>query len=163
MQETALGFRAEIPAKRRKTAVIFAGIFAAFSGGFGVLYAQRSADEYKLLFVLIPLFMTLFGIFVLVNEIFGTETIELNGSSLQVWDSVFGFRRRRNFDITLIQNLRMGSSTYWQGNTYVMSEGRIQFDYEGSMVSIGGNVSDEEAFKIVDSIRSQRTPQNIGA
>ena len=107
--------------------------------------------------------MMLFGIFVLVNEIFGTEIIELNGSSLQVCDTVFGFRRRRNFDITLIQNLRMGASTYWQGNTYVMSEGRIQFDYEGSMVSIGGNVSEEEAFQIVDGIRRQRTPQNIGA
>jgi len=44
-----------------------------------------------------------------------------------------------------------------------MSEGRIQFDYEGSMVSIAGNVSDEEAFQIVDAIRRQRTPQNIGA
>lgn len=163
MQETAHGFRAEIPAKRRKTAVIFAGIFTAFSAAFGGLYVQRSTDEYKVLFVVIALFMTLSGIFVLLSEIFGTEIIELNGSSLHVCDSVLGFRRRRNFDITLMQNLRMGSSSYWQGNTYVMSEGRIQFDYEGSMVSIGGNVSEEEAFQIVDGIRRQRTPQNIGA
>ena len=97
----------------------------------------------------------------LIQEMCGTETIELDSSNLQVWDRILGIGRARTFDITLMQNVRIGASAYWQGSTYVMSSGRIQFDYEGKMLSIGGNVNEDEAFRIVDAIRAQRTPENI--
>jgi hypothetical protein len=35
-----------------------------------------------------------------------------------------------------------------------MSDGRIQFDYRAAMVSIGGNVEEDEAFRIVEGIRA---------
>lgn len=83
---------------------------------------------------------------------------------MKVCDNLFGFNRTRTFAITMMENLRVGASRYWQGNTYVMSDGRIQFDYNSRMVSIGGNVAEAEAeaFRVVGSIRSQITPEKIG-
>lgn len=100
---------------------------------------------------------------VLGKEMFGTEVIEWDGSVLCVSDRLFGFSRNREFDIGLMRNVRFGSSTYRQGDTYVISQGRIQFDYGGKMISMGGNVGENEAFAIVERIRGQQMREKVHA
>ena len=82
---------------------------------------------------------------------------------LTVSEITFGFKINRNFDVILMKNLIMGAADFWQGNTYVMSNGRIHFEYNGRMVSIGGTVDEDEALEIVDRIRKQVTPEKVGA
>ena len=109
----------------------------------------------------VTLFLAVGGMWALFNELFDVGLIELNGADLRVSNSVFGYKRIQHFDITLMQNLRVGASGYREGGTYVMSEGKIHFDYNSKMISIGGNVDEEEAFRIVDGIRKNLTPERI--
>lgn len=37
-----------------------------------------------------------------------------------------------------------------------MSDGRIQFEYRGQMKSVGKNVSDDDAFAIVERIKREQ-------
>jgi len=104
---------------------------------------------------------TLIGVWSTLNELFGTEIIELSNATFNVYDRVFAFKRRRTFDVTLMENLLVGASSYWQGSAFLMSESRIQFDYRNRMVSIGGNVNEDEGFRIVERIRKQMTPEEI--
>jgi len=163
LQETPDGFRAEIQPMRRRSAIVFAVAFAAFGAFAWYLSLERAMDTKQALYgAFISLFLVVAGVLSLVSEVFGNEIIELNGYVLKVYELRFGFRTSRSFDITMIKNLRVGASSYWQGNTYVMANGRIQFDYDSRMRSIGGNVSDDEAFAIVNRIRAQITPEKIG-
>jgi hypothetical protein len=153
MQETANGFRVEIPPMRRVSAITFAILFLAFSIVWEYFYSEGAGKSKALIGLAVTLFSAMGGMWVLFNELFGIGLIELDGFDLKVSDTVFGYKRIQHFDITLMQNVRVGASSYWQGNTYVMSEGRIQFEYNSKMISIGGNVDEGEAFRIVDGIR----------
>lgn len=162
MQETASGFRVEIPPMRRVSAIIFVVLFIAFSIVWEYFYSEGAGRSKALIGLAVTLFLVMGGLWILFNELFDIGLIELDGFELRVSDTVFGYKRIQHFDITLMQNLRVGASSYWQGSTYVMSEGRIQFEYNSKMTSIGGNVDEDEAFRIVDGIRRQLTPEKIG-
>ena len=127
----------------------------------GGLFAARSTDLGRILGVGFALFGTVIGLLFLGDEIVGSQVIELDGSALKVCDTVLGIKRNRTFDITMMKYLRVGASAYWRGGTYVMSEGRIQFEYRNAMVSIGGNADEDEAFRIVEHIRSRIAPAKI--
>lgn len=104
--------------------------------------------------------LALFGLILLFNELWGTELIELDGYLLKVSEIQWGIKTSRRFDITMISHMRVGAANYWAGTTYVMSEGRIQFEYEKKMISIGGTVGENEAFDIVERIvNKQATPE----
>ena len=162
MQETASGFRVEIPPMRRVSAIIFGILFIAFSIVWEYFYSEGAGRSKALIGLAVTLFLMMGGLWVLFKEFFDIGLIELDGFDLRVSDTVFGYKRIQHFDITLMQNVRVGASNYWQGSTYVMSEGRIQFEYNSKMTSIGGNVNEDEAFRIVEGIRRQLTPEKIG-
>jgi len=161
MQDTANGFRVDIPPMGRVSAIIFAILFIAFSIVCEYFYTEGARRGKVLIGLAATLFLAMGGMWVLFNEFFDIGLIELDGFDLRVSDTVFGYKRIQHFDITLMQNVRVGASSYWQGNTYVMSQGRIQFEYNSKMFSIGGNVDEGEAFRIVDGIRKQLTPEKI--
>lgn len=163
MQETAKGFRAEIPPMRRKKAIGLLAIAIPFSaiGGYAVLRGAEGVSAALDVFIILVL-IGAEGL-VLGKEIFGTEVIEWDGSVLRVSNRLFGCSRNREFDIGLMRNVRYGSSEYREGNTYVISDGRIQFDYRGKMISIGGNVNEDQAFAIVERIRNQQAQEQIHA
>lgn len=135
LQETAKGFRTEIPPMRRPVAIFFYLLFIAFSCTVGFIFVSRSEGWRTGYGLLVTLSLACFGIYGSLQELFGVEVIEWDGQLLRVQDKVSGFNRKREFDIDLMKNLRFGSSTYWQGNTYVMSSGRIQFEYRSKMVT----------------------------
>lgn len=147
---------------RRKSAIAFLVGFLAFAAIAGYVVVKRSHEFLPAAYgTFVSLLLLAAGVFGLLTEVFGTEVIELEGFTLSVSDKVFGFDRLRTFEITLMKNVRFGSSTYWQGSTYVMSNGRIQFDYEGKTISIGGNASEDEVFAIMAGIRRQLTFENL--
>jgi len=163
MQETSNGFRVEIPPKRRKLAVIFALGGALFTGMIGMRLLNRAIDSIQLFVMITGCFLgSAVSVFVLIGELFDKESIELDGFMLIVTEIVFGIKMTRRFDITLMKNITMGAANYWQGTTYVMSNGRIHFDYNNRMVSIGGTVDEDEAFDIMHRIRKQMMPEKIG-
>jgi hypothetical protein len=61
----------------------------------------------------------------------------------------------------MMKCLTVGAASYWRRGTYVMSSGRIQFEYKGRVVSIGGTIDEDEAFEIVHRIQRRITPQAI--
>ena len=122
---------------------------------------RRSEGGSALFALAVTLIMVISGCRGLLVEWFAKEILELDNAHLYITDRVSGLGARRVFDITLMKNLRVGGSTYWRGGTYVMSDGRLQFDYEGKMISIGGNVDEDEAFAIVQAIRNQLTTEKI--
>jgi hypothetical protein len=163
MQKTSNGFRVEIPPKRRKLAVIVVLGVAIFTGAVGVSFLNRAAASIQSLFPIGVCVLTIaVSVFTLIGELFGKEGIELDGCMLIVTEIIFGFKITRRFDITLVKNLTVGAANYWQGTTYVMSNGGVHFEYRERMVSIGGTVDEDEAFAIVDGIRKQITPEKIG-
>lgn len=163
MRETPNGFRVEIPPMRRKRALILYLVVAGMVGAVGAHSLNQATDSMqRLVPVCVILFVFLGCIFGSVVELFGRQAIELDGFMLTVAEITFGFTPKRRFDITLIQNLSVGSANFWQGNTYVMSDGRIHFEYKSRMVSIGGMIDENEAFDIVHRIRKQLTQEKIG-
>jgi hypothetical protein len=163
MQETPNGFCVEIPPKRRKLALIFYLAAAGAFGTAGMYFLNQATESSQLLVPACVIWFALLGIiFGVAVELFGRETIELDGFMLTVAEIKFGFTPRRRFDITLMRNLTVGSANFWQGDTYVMSDGRIHFEYNSRMVSIGGTIDENEAFDIVHRIRRQLTAENIG-
>jgi len=103
------------------------------------------------------------SLFTLADELFGKGSIVLDGFMLTVTETTLGFKITRRFDITLMKNITIGASSYWQGSTYVMSEGCIHFEHEGRMVSIGGTIDQDEAFDVIGRIRKRQiTPEKIG-
>ncbi len=161
MEQTPNGFRAEVPPKRRISATAFFAFFISFSGVVGYFLMRRSDGAPALFALVVALTLVISGGCGLFAEWFGKEFIELDNARLYVSDRIFGLGARRAFDISLMKDLRFGASEYWQGGTYVMSPGRIQFEYEGKMISIGGNVDEDEAFAIVQAIRNQLTTEKI--
>jgi hypothetical protein len=163
MQETHNGFRVQIPPKRRKLALVFYSIAASLIGT-AVWYSLKDpTDSIHLLVLILVISFTFLGIvFGVAVELFGRETIELDGFLLTVSETTFGFKPKRRFDITLMRNLTVGSANFWQGDTYVMSDGRIHFEYNSRMVSIGGMIDENEAFDIVHRIRKQLTAEKVG-
>ncbi len=162
MEETENGFRVEIPPQRRPATIVFYAAFIALAAFCGYRTFQRLASDSKLLLAtFIAEALVLFGVLGLLGELYGSEVIELDEFLVNVSDRLFGFKRNRSFDVTLMQNLRVGSSSYWQGSTYVMSSGKIQFEYRSRTVIIGGEIGDEEACQIVDRIRNQVSVERI--
>jgi hypothetical protein len=156
MQETSNGFRVEVPPRRRASAIVFSLVFIGLFALIGHIVVERLPSAPRIIFgVLVTVFGVICGVLLLASELWGTETIELDGSHLSVIDKIFVFTRTRIFDITLMKFLRLGASSYWQGSTHVMSEGRIQFEYQNAVVSMGGNITEEEAFGIVNRIHHQ--------
>jgi hypothetical protein len=161
MQETSNGFRVQIPPKRRKSAVVFILVVSVFVGAVGTYFIARADELTKLLFPLaICVLFIGIAVLTLIGELFGKEAIELDGFMLIVTEITFGFKFTRRFDVTLMKNLIMGAANYWQGDTYVMSNGRIHFEYNARMVSIGGTIDEGEAFKIIGRIRKQLTVED---
>lgn len=163
MRETLNGFRVEIPPKRRKLAVIFALDVAVLVGTIGIYLPNRQNYSTQVLFTItICLLIVAVSVFTLIGELFGKESIELDGFTLIVTEVIFGIKVTRRFEITLMKNITMGAASYWQGSTYVMSNGRIHFEYNDRTVSIGGTVDEDEAFDMIHRIRKQITPEKIG-
>lgn len=109
LQETANGFRAELPPMRRKRAIAFLAVFISFSASCVFFAAKRSEGWSVAYFILLGLILVGFGFASLFGELFGTEVIEWNSCVLRVLDRTFGFSRKREFDVTLMENLRFGS------------------------------------------------------
>ncbi len=162
IRETPNGFRVEIPPRRRKLALILylgvAGVFGAVGRHF---LNQATGSEQLLVPACVISFAFVGIIYGAAMELFGRELIELDGFMLTVAEITFGFTPKRRFDITLMRNLTVGSANFWQGDTYVMSDGRIHFEYKSRMVSVGGMIDENEAFDIVNRIRRQLAAEKI--
>jgi len=164
MQETPNGFRAEIPPKRRKAAMVFVTGAIVFVVSVGRSVVNRATDSSQMFFPAAACTMIIgVSLFTLADELFGKGSIVLDGFMLTVTETTLGFKITRRFDITLMKNITIGASSYWQGSTYVMSEGCIHFEHEGRMVSIGGTIDQDEAFDVIGRIRKRQiTPEKIG-
>jgi len=163
MRETPNGFRVEIPPMRRKRALILCLVVAGVVGAVGMHSLNQTTDSrQRLVSVCVMSFVFLGSIFGAAVELFGREVIELDGFMLTVAEIAFGLTPKRRFDITLMRNLTVGSANFWQGDTYMMSNGRIHFEYKSRTVSIGGTIAENEAFDIVQRIRKQLTAEKVG-
>jgi hypothetical protein len=157
--EAPNGFKVEIPAKCRTSAIVFSLGFALFAALWGYFFVRQGSNTNTRIGASFSTALALFALLQLYSELWGRELIELDGCLLKVSEIWWGFKTSRRFDITMISHMRVGAANYWVGTTYVLSEGRIQFEYEGKMVSIGGTVGENEAFDIVERVlQKQATP-----
>ncbi len=161
IQGTSSEFRAEIPPKRRGSAIISCLAFIVLLALIGHVVIERLPNAPRIVFgVLVTVFGVVCGSLILAWELWGVQTIELNGSELTVRDKMFGFKRVRNYEVARMKHLHVCTPGR-QTNASSGSEGRIHFEYEDALVCIGGNINEEQASQIVDRIRKQMTNDSM--
>jgi hypothetical protein len=157
----------------RRTPVITAGLAGlCFLGwvGYLILYTQESTSikigifhiqtdhnvYYELAFwlwVFCPLVLAL------LYELFGTESVRLTSYQLVIIRTLFGFSRKKTYELTLIRNLQVISKGYWLKRpgriTYILPDGHVHFLYRDKACEFGATLSEDEAFNLVHHIQER--------
>jgi hypothetical protein len=98
-------------------------------------------------------------VLVLLYDLFGTESVHVTRLQLVVIRTLFGFSRRKAYDLTLMRNLQVISKGYWlrepRRMTYVLPDGHVHFLYRDKPCEFGATLSDDEAFDLVHHIQEQ--------
>jgi hypothetical protein len=157
----------------RRTPVITAGLAGlCFLGwvGYLILYTQVPASIAIGVFhiqiahnVYVEWAVWLWGfcplVLVLLYELFGTESVRLTRYQLVIIRTLFGFSRKKAYELTLMRNLQVISKGYWsrgrRGMTYILPDGHVHFLYRDKTCEFGATLSDDEAFNLVHHLKEQ--------
>ncbi len=142
---------------RRARVVLFQCLGLCFLGVVWRFGLYRQELNFKFVYLLGVWTVILCAvIYSLVRELSRTETITLNTRELTVVTDLLGWEKSRVFDLQPLESVALLPEGYWQGTTYIVSDGKIRFKYLGKDVEIGAGLSHSDAEDLFFRINAQR-------